>query len=269
MIKVDGFYLYTVGYSIHPLFELQTNAPFDEWLLPVYVAKDAVDGLLNSSVYDLRVCRTAGIKLLKVLTDLASDPQRTNAITPYERYLVVSTLSEFEHVLAAEFGTKSIWLVRQKRGYDTNLLVDSGWALFPDDLHKKVPEAIPDIMSATQCIAFTLWTAAAFHLHRANESVLRRYYDVVTNGEPRPENRNIGEYLRIMKEKGVGDTKVLSALKDLKDLHRNPLIHPEESLTTIDEANALLGAVQATIVPMLGAIPEAEQETLRLEASAS
>ena len=68
-------------------------------------------------------------------------------------------------------------------------------------------------------------------------------------------NRNIGDYLSKLKELKKGDAKVLAALKDLKDLHRNPLVHPEHSLENADEAIALLGGVQAVIIPMLKEIP--------------
>jgi hypothetical protein len=268
MIRIDGFYLYTVGYSIHPLSEMSANAPFEDWLLPLYVAQEAVDKLLNSSVYHPQFSRAAGLKLLGVLNNLIAAPNRTEPVTHYEKYQVATALAEFEHVLAADLGMMNIWLVSQKRGYDTNALIQEGWSLFPDDLRRKVPEAIPDVVAATQCIAFTLFTAAAFHLHRANESVLHRYYDLVTNGAPRPGSRNMGDYLAELNKQNVGNPKILSALKDLKDLHRNPLIHPEESLGTIDEAIALLGGVQAAINLMLKAIPEAQQEALQLEAPA-
>jgi hypothetical protein len=138
-----------------------------------------------------------------------------------------------------------IWLLR-KRGYDTTDLIERGAVLFPDDL---------DIEQGARCLAFELPTAAGFHFHRANESVLHRYYDAVTNGKPRLSGWNIGEYLAAFKAHQVGDPLVLSALKDLKDLHRNPLIHPEHTLESVDQAIALLGSIQCVVVYMLKAIP--------------
>ena len=64
----------------------------------------------------------------------------------------------------------------------------------------------------------------------------------------------MGDYIAALTNQGAGDPIVLSALKDLKDLHRNPLIHPEHTLE-IDEAIALLGSIQSVIVHMLKAIP--------------
>lgn len=148
-----------------------------------------------------------------------------------------------------------LYVVTQKAGYDTAILIENGAACFPEDLATKVPEAIPDIAAATRCIAFELPTAAGFHLHRANESVLRAYWDAVTNGDQRPQSRNIGDYLNQLDAKKVGEDTVKSALRDLKDMHRNPLIHPEHSLDTVDDAIALMNSIHSVPVHMLKAIP--------------
>src|SRR5207237_4692263 len=101
--------------------------------------------------------------------------------------------SEFEHVLGAEFGLMNMYLIQKIRGFTTTDLIVNGAVLFPEDLLFKVPEAELDITSATRCIAFELPTAAGFHLHRANESVLHRYYDAASSGAPRLGGRNIGD----------------------------------------------------------------------------
>jgi hypothetical protein len=120
-----------------------------------------------------------------------------------------------------------------------------------------------------KCIAFELPTAAGFHLHRANESILHRYYDAVTGGNPRPTGRNIGDYLAKLREYNVGDARLLTALTDLKDMHRNPLIHPDQTLENIDEAIGLLGSIHNAVVYMLKAIPMPPAVTPSLPASAS
>jgi hypothetical protein len=262
MIRVDGFYLYTTGHSIHPLESISGDAPFGDWALRLMVADGALVQLLDQSIFHLQTSRTAGEKLLTAIKSLTKDFNRTEAINRYEAYLVTSALGEFEHVLSAEFGMMNLYFVIKKRGYDTMDLIHRGHVLYPPDLAIKVPEAIPDVDIAAKCIAFELPTPAGFHLHRANESVLRRYYDAVTNGAERPKGRNMGDYLVALREKNAGSAEVLSALKDLKDLHRNPLIHPEHSLESVDEAIGLMGSIQAVTVHMLRAIPDSQQLTL-------
>jgi len=118
-----------------------------------------------------------------------------------------------------------------------------------------VPNAVVDLQQATRCIAFELPTAAGFHLHRANESVIGCYWDVVSDGKPRPKEKNMGVYLRQMEKENFGDEKIRSALKDIKNLHRNPLIHPEHSLDNVDDAIDLMGAIRAVVGSMLKEIP--------------
>lgn len=255
MIRIDGSYLYSIGYSVHPLNNLEPDAPFPQWIVPLYVAQNALDELLNRSVFRLATSRAAGQELLGVIQGLTADPNRKIPINVFEAYQISNGVRQFEIVLAAELGLKDMYLVTKKRGYDTTDLILNGVVLFPADLPTKVPDSVKDVNEAARCIAFELPTAAGFHLHRANESVLHRYYDAVTNGAPRPAGRNIGDYLQAMKEKKAGDKTVLAALRDLKDLHRNPLIHPEDSLDSVDDAIALMGSVQGVVVPMLKVIP--------------
>jgi hypothetical protein len=79
---------------------------------------------------------------------------------------------------------------------------------------------------------------------------LRRYWDHVSNGKARPKRFNIGDYLKRMDDLSVGDQKIKATLRQIKDLHRNELMHPENSLD-LDEAIALLGIAQSAIAAML------------------
>jgi hypothetical protein len=255
MKRIDGYYLYQLGLYIHPLAEIQVNSKVPDIISTLYLAENYLEALLNRSVFQLKTSWTCGNKLLTEIKSLTSTPDRETSLTFYETYNLTSGTTEFEHVLNAELGQMNIYLVSKKRGYDTQDVIHQGIVLFPDDLPTKVPESTADINQGTRCIAFELPTAAGFHLHRANEAVLHRYYDSVTNGAPRPAGRNIGDYLAELQTMKAGEPKVKSALRDLKDLHRNPLIHPEDSLESVDEAIALLGSIHSVVVHMLKAIP--------------
>jgi hypothetical protein len=67
-------------------------------------------------------------------------------------------------------------------------------------------------------------------------------------------SRNIGVYLNAMKQARKGDEKILASLKQMTDLHRNPLIHPEVILTP-EEAIATLGIARSAIAAMLVVLP--------------
>jgi transposase-like protein len=82
------------------------------------------------------------------------------------------------------------------------------------------------IQEAAKCLAFEIPTAAAFHIFRCAESILRRYYEAVVGKLPKRQMRNWGSYIRYLKECGA-DVRVITILEQIQDLHRNPVIHPE------------------------------------------
>jgi hypothetical protein len=262
--KIDGNYLYQVGSQIHPLSSFSafrvggTATTLDEAHYPIIVAERALEPLLTRSVFRLRTSLQAGEVLLFTIRNIKAKilaaPDRTIAMEIADIFEVQSVLSNFEAVLGAELGQLPLYVVTQKAGFDTATLIERGAWCFPTDVLVKVPESIPDLEQATRCIAYELPTAAGFHLHRANEAVLRKYWDAVTTNAERPASRNMGDYLGEMNKRKVGDPKVKSALKDLKDLHRNPLIHPEDSLS-MDEAVSLLSGIYTVMVHMLRAMP--------------
>lgn len=65
----------------------------------------------------------------------------------------------------------------------------------------------------------------------------------------------MGDYLKKTSDLCVGDAKVIEVLKSLKDLHRNPLMHPEEQIESMEEAISLHCAIRAAIGYMLDRIP--------------
>ena len=257
MIRISLAYIYNFATWIEPLANVKAGEKVSDRWFDLLVAQNAVEGLLNSSVFarEIRTSRTAANALItniKSLTDI-SDPNKD--IAGYQASGLQYALSNFKTIALAELETLNAHFVTQKRGYDTMALIDYAEIIFPPDFPIKVPEAVTDIKQAGKCIAFELPTAAGFHLHRANEAVLHRYYDEVSGGRPRPKNRNIGGYLSEMQRHSLGDARLLSTLRDLNDLHRNPLVHPEQSLDTIDDAIALLDAIHNAAVFMLKVIP--------------
>jgi hypothetical protein len=101
--------------------------------------------------------------VLKGKIENASD---TTAILEWvDSFSIISALTAFEAVLGAELSLGPLYIVTQKAGYDTGVLVESGAACFPGGISAKVPEAVADLEQGTKCIAFELFTAAGFHLH--------------------------------------------------------------------------------------------------------
>ena len=69
-------------------------------------------------------------------------------------------------------------------------------------------------------------------------------------------------WIKALEDEPNHDKKVVSALRDLKDLHRNPVLHPQQSLDDVNDAIALAAAVYGAMLHMLKAIPMPEINTL-------
>jgi hypothetical protein len=267
MVRVDGYYLYYLGATLAMLRALKKDTKASDAALRLYMAEARLDEFLHRSVFRLKTAYPKGAELLKAIRKTREDAETSLQGSPTEdkeigwaAYTVTGALASFETVLGAEMGFADLYLVSKKGGFDTTDLINNGQVIFPRELQSKVPDALADMQQATRCLAFELPTAAAFHLHRINELVLRRYYDVVTGGKPRPEKRNIGTYIDAMKGYGVGEKVVFSALTNVAKFHRNPVLHPDESLNSVDDALSLLGTINSVVSHMLKTLPPAPLE---------
>ncbi|MPZ40571.1 MAG: hypothetical protein GEU95_21480 [Rhizobiales bacterium] len=147
------------------------------------------------------------------------------------------------------------FLVSQKGSHEVFALLFEGEKLYPSELREKVPEAIFDAQQAGKCLAYDVATACGFHAFRVTESVVRRYWSFATGGAAHPKVRSLGVYIAAFVRAGAGDPKVLAALKQMNELHRNPLIHPEAALTT-DEALNIVGLSRSLVAAMLAHLPK-------------
>ncbi len=261
MIKINVFYFFGVSISLSALRALNANTKYSDAAATLNMVKWVMTGLLSGELYNFKTSLNAGTQFLTIISDHNDKAMAQLEQSPAGEDLlgwgatqIVTALDQYIPLLRAEMEVADTYFVRPKGGFDTTQLVENGVSIFPGGLDSKVPEVVDDCNAAARCIAFELPTAAGFHLHRVNEAVLRRYYDAVTNGDPRPDGRTMHAYLQSMTDKEVGDPKVIAALTGLKDLHRNPVMHPEHTIESVDEALALHGTIYSAISHMLAAI---------------
>jgi len=257
MIGISLPYIFNLASELEPLANLHADMPYLEALGTIYSAQQLIEGLYTNSVFSdtLRSSRPYADKLLKPLHEAILVENIDRNLTRAEVFTITHAYSQFKIALLAELEIVTAYFVSQKGGYNTVSLLENANQLFPPDLGLKVPEALFDIAEAAKCLAFERPTACGFHLFRATESVLRRYYSEVTGGKAEPKVRSIGVYLNALKQCEKGDSKILAALKPMADLHRNPLIHPDAVLS-LDEALSIHGIARSVIGTMLTLLPE-------------
>ena len=153
----------------------------------------------------------------------------------------------FKTVLIAELQTLAAYHVTEKSIYSTAALIERAENVLPKYIRDELsPETREDINQAGRCLAFDLPTASGFHTWRAVETVLVSYSQ---DFGATPKRRDWGSYIAALKAVNA-DPKTLAILDQIRDLHRNPTMHPEVVLS-IDEATGLFGIAPSAIVAMV------------------
>jgi len=152
-------------------------------------------------------------------------------------------------LLEQDLGHQAVYHVLPKRAYSTHKLIDDATSLFSPRVVSELSDLeLLDIRDAGKCAAFELPIAAAFHLFRAVDALLQRYTIAVAGSLPR--SQNWGQYISEL-EKGGVDQKITSVLRQIKDLYRNPIIHPETRLD-VEESLSLFGIVESVVSLIVG-----------------
>lgn len=256
MIRISLPYIFELSEGLDPLSRLPDGGvPFNDVFVQLIVAQNALEALTTSLYMPyLRVSYALSQRLLEAIKAQTNQTDFNRQLGNFDLWLIKNIYGQYRTALLAEFGAFNTYFVTQKGGFDMYSLLQAGETLFPTDLSTKVPEALIDAREAAKALAYEVPTACGFHVFRVVESVLRKYYAHVTGGSAPPKVRNIGVYLNALRQAKKGDEKILAALKQLGDLHRNPLIHPDVVLTP-DEAIAALGMARSVITAMLAPLP--------------
>lgn len=259
MFRLSGDFIYTLAGQLRPLSSIADTASNLDVYFALSEGITALESLLTSNPLGLQASWPKGNDLLKLTREMAAaviadSSVLTDQVEMYRLASLKAAVSTFEVTLKADLGIANLYILTTKGAYDASALAEFGIQAFPKDLTAKVPEAANDARQAARCIAFDLPTAAAFHLHRANEAVVHAYFKAFAPGVPPPVDQPLGIWLAAL-ENAKAPEKIVSALRDIVKLHRNPVLHPQQSLDDSEEAIALLGSIHTAIRHMLQAIP--------------
>jgi hypothetical protein len=260
--KVSEYHLYELAIAIHPLTEVANQIKYSEIWLPWFNARAALENLFQQR--QLEFCYESGNKLYLAINAVVpkewmdglgkistlGDPEPDLGFT--ERYNVVESAKEFETVLRTELNNADTYFVDPKGTHKTSVLLTQASREIPSHLLADIPEITDDINQAGRCLLFDNSTAVGFHLMRAVETVIYRYLKKLTGNERPVKSRNWGVYIGVFKKLNA-DPKVIGTIQHIKDVYRNPILHPEVTLTP-DEAQVLFGLSVSAIVQIAGAM---------------
>ncbi|TET47766.1 hypothetical protein E3J62_00400 [candidate division TA06 bacterium] len=189
--------------------------------------KEAIEGLLQHlKEYDMFVtCRAAEElgEFLKKTKDRGGAPR----LTKDEANELGGIMSALDKTFQAEAKGIHSFFTTDKR-ISVDKLTTKHEALFPQGVFNELPEiAKHDVKEAGMCIAFERSTAAAFHILRATEEVLRKFYCRVVK-QKRVKTLNWGNITADwVKKRKRPSTTTFGNLDYIRENFRNPTIHPE------------------------------------------
>jgi hypothetical protein len=251
MNRVDLFSLYQCGGAIRQLSEITADTIASDqqnvWLL----GQAWLDWLLdeNSEVMPISDAREHGQKLRGFIATFLQLPNGEKIGAPKHR-IFSTVLKHFESVLSAELGRLHVYSITTLLGYDTDVLLGNGRAVLPRSTLDWLPEdAAIGFDEGTRALVLRQATAAGFLFLRAVEDVMHNYYDVISSNTQRPKRRNMGDYIDALEKIPAVRPEMLEVLRSIKNLRRNPLMHPEHRLK-MDDAIAIFDVAKSAISAM-------------------
>jgi|GEM_PF-677471 len=274
MIPINQAYFYNLSTKLHPLVNLQASDKLTEIAPILYDAQGRLDSFLRNQDIPVHTCLNSGGELARNLQGIVGRIADNEELGIYGAYVLKDSLSRFETILTAELDEKAVYYVSQKGGYDTATLIENGEAFLPIEIRLDMTdESLLDFKQGCRCLAFELPTAAGFHFLRTTESVVRDYYDAMTDYRERPTFRDnqpaaMGTFIAEAERHGNCDPKVIGTLRQLNTLHRHSLIHPEDVLS-MTQAIILFGMVISAIAAMISEMQAKEEEDIAASSEVS
>lgn len=263
MKKVSEYQLYELAIAVHPLTAVPDGSKYSEFWWTWMSARTALQTLYQQR--QLEFCNDAANKLYYAINSVvpiewqnAYDkftnlPTPELAVMPWEINTVKDAAKEFETVLRTELNNADTYFIDPKGTHKTSVLLTDASREIPASIIKDVPQqVIEDFNQAGRCLLFDNSTAVGFHLMRAMESVIYAYLKKLTGKDMPIKSRNWGAYLKVFRGCGA-DSRVIGMIEHIKDTYRNPILHPEVTLSS-EEAQVLFGLAVSAIVLIVTAM---------------
>lgn len=236
-----------IGRHLGPLYALEGGEAIgnvtQDFKFASAMAGIVINGPSSPSVLRLGSCVNAA-KRLRDHVDALCRRESTQLLSGYDIETLKGNLARFEGALQSELSESPTFFVPPRGIYNTTALIDNAETVFSQAILDRLPaEAIADLRQAGRALAFDLPTASGFHGCRATEAVVKKQV-LLFSGSAAPSS-NWGDFVRLLKLHGA-DGRVSDAIHRMKEVHRNPLIHPEITLT-MQEAITLFSICHSTI----------------------
>ncbi len=186
---------------------------------------------------EFHVTRRASEKL-KAFHETLSKKGEHAELSKSEADELKTIIKEIRGTFSAEAKGIYTYIVTEKR-LDTEKLLNHMEELFAPKIFDQLSNlAQYDFKEAGRCITFERSTAAAFHLMRGIESILRQYYQTIC--QPGKKDLSWGEMVYEVKKARDPrtDRSTVKHLDHIRSAFRNPTQHPDK-IYDVEEAQDL------------------------------
>ncbi len=259
-VHLIAFYYF--GASLEPLHKTKEGEAIFETWIKLSNAKRWLDTFFDETKHiSMSHAKDAAKELYahidKILNRISIDgiiPDKDKEpISSYEAIWLVEFVKRFEQEFRFASRDLNIFSVADIGTHSTTkLLQDAHLNLSVGIRARLSDEVINDIKAAGRCLALNIPTAAGFHILRAVEPLILQYRNKLAGTSNPLRSRNWGTYTRDIRSH-AGDEKVIGAIDHIRQFYRNPIMHPEETLT-LDYATSLFNACLSVIVQLDAAI---------------
>jgi hypothetical protein len=242
---------YHLGDAVSGVGRVATGmAWFDYWMLLSEADQWLLRFLMEINSIPLPDTRAAATKLLDAILVLEKPGRLDVPLSEDEVRTLFRLKEKFEEEFEREHRNIDVFTVLPKGIYNTRLLIENTEDKFPESVRKVLPpEMLYDLHQAGRCLAFETPTACVFHMFRATEVLIRRYYEVLA-GKPWPKaSRNWGEYIEELNKLPKVNKDATMRLDEIRRFERNPSIHPE-IVVSLEKAPTLFELCSGVIYTM-------------------
>jgi len=199
----------------------------------------------------LKNTRAAAQKLLNKIYDIMEDIPRD-----WERKMnqgEMLSLHDLKHKFLTEFEhdhrNLDVFAVTPKGIYSTRQLIENAENSFSEKVRSVLPpQSIADLRAAGKCLAFEIPTACAFHVCRATEALMLKYYEVLVGHSWTFKKKDWKIYVEQLSVEKAPKS-ITNRLDEIREMDRNAYIHPDINVT-LEEAPILFELCKGVIFQM-------------------
>jgi len=175
---------------------------------------------------DLQVTQTAAIALTKIRDKLESLPKETKIDINLAKE-VQAAIQTIDATLDAELKLRSAFIVTPTR-FQLNHMLKAPQSLFGSSIFENLSTISQfDFREGARCVAFGLPTAAAFHIMRGTEGVLRHYYCSIVKRDRVKVLLWHAMVDHLRKRRDAPPKPLTDNLDNIRGNFRNPTQHPD------------------------------------------